>query len=379
MKVDKIAIYDLKIPFSLKIRHRLRVRQETESIILTVWDTGGMTGFGEGTPRDYVTGESLDCSLVAARTLAQQVVGQEIGSRDGLFDWLNTLGKSDIATMHPAAFCAVETALLDLWARLERRTIYQLFDNGRTTDRLYFSGVIPFITREDVFLQTVRLVKQLDLPSLKLKVIDRQSGIAQLKRIRSELGHDIDIRVDANCAFTPQAAIAFIEQAQPMKLSAVEQPVAKEDLDGLKTVSAASEIPIIADESMYTTEGVRYLIENCICHGLNIRLSSCGGFMKAYDIYQRAISRKMMVVLGAHVGETAILSSAGRHLAMLCPKATHLEGSFSKYVLKADLVNADVSFGFKGAAPIPAGAGLGVAIAPSMIARWSVPFAVLHS
>lgn len=379
MKVERIAINNLKIPFSRLVEHRLHARRETESIILTVLDRSGMTGFGEGTPRRYVTGEPLERCLVAARALAEQAVGQKIGSRDALFTFLTDIGNSDIAHAHPAAYCALETALLDLWAQMEGQALYRLFKGDSQIDRLYFSGVIPFISRDDVFLKALHMVQQLNLSALKLKVVDLKSGIAQLKQIRSVIGPTIDIRVDANCAFTPKAALTFIEQSTPMAISAIEQPVAKEDLKGLKTVSAASEIPIIADESMYTTRGPQYLIENHICDGINIRLSSCGGFIKAYDLYQQAISHNMMVVLGSHVGETAILSFAGRHLAMLCPDAIHLEGSFSKYVLKADLVKGDVSFGLNGAAPIPSGAGLGVAIAPSMIAKWSVPFAVVQS
>ena len=379
MKLKKITIDNLKIPFSRKVEHRLHTRRETESIILTVLDSEGLAGFGEGTPRRYVTGERLERSLVAARALAEQVVGQDIGSRDALLTLLTTIGNSAIARSHPAAFCALETALLDLWTQQEGQALHRFFKGNRKTDRLYFSGVIPFIRREDRFLQTLQLVQQLNLSALKLKVVDLESGIAQLKQIRSVLGPTIDIRVDANCAFTPQAALTFIEQATPMAISAVEQPVAKDDLEGLKTVSAASRIPIIADESMYTTRGPQYLIENRICDGINIRLSSCGGFIKAYDLYQQAISHQIMVVLGSHVGETAILSFAGRHLAMLCPEAIHLEGSFSKYVLKTDLVKDDVSFGINGKAPTPSGMGLGVAIEPALIAKWSVPFAALHS
>jgi muconate cycloisomerase len=262
---------------------------------------------------------------------------------------------------------------------VEGKSLYRLFSSDGTADRLCYSGVIPFINREEMLLQTVKLVAQLNLPALKLKVVDRQSGIAQLQRIRSVLGPEIDIRVDANGAFTAREALAFIDQARPLNISAVEQPVAKDDLEGLQTVSSASDLPIIADESMYTDRGPQYLIDNHICDGINIRLSSCGGFVKAYALYQRAVARKMMVVLGSHVGETAILSFAGRHLAMLCPAAVHLEGSFSKYVLQADLVNTDVSFGINGEAPKPSGAGLGITIEPSMIARWSIPFAVVHA
>ena len=343
MKLKKITIDNLKIPFSRKVEHRLHDRRETESIVLTVVDSEGMAGFGEGTPRPYVTGERLDHSLIAAHALAEQAVGQEISTRDALLTLLTTTGRSDIACTHPAAFCALETALLDLWTRQQGQPLYRFFDGHSQTDRLYFSGVIPFIRHADQFHQILQLVQQLNFSALKLKVVDLESGIAQLKRIRSVLGPDIDIRVDANGAFTSRTALAFIEQATPMAISAVEQPVAKDDLEGLKTVSAASRIPIIADESMYTTHGPQYLIENHICDGINIRLSSCGGFIKAYELYQQAVSHKIMVVLGSHVGETAILSFAGRHLAMLCPEAIHLEGSFSKYVLKADLVKHDVS------------------------------------
>lgn len=379
MKLKKITVDNLKIPFSRKVEHRLHARRETESIILTVLGSEGLAGFGEGTPRGYVTGERLEHSLIAAQTLAEQVLGQEIDSCDALLTLLTTIGRSDIARTHPAALCALETALLDLWTRQEGQALYRFFIDDSKTDRLYFSGVIPFISREDRFLQTLQLVRQLKLSALKLKVVDLESGIAQLKQIRSVLGPDIDIRVDANCAFTSRAALTFIEQAAPLAISAVEQPVAKDDLEGLKTVSAASRIPIIADESMYTTRGPQYLIENHICDGINIRLSSCGGFIKAYELYQQAVSHKIIVVLGSHVGETAILSFAGRHLAMLCPEAIHLEGSFSKYVLKTDLVKDDVSFGINGKAPTPSGTGLGVAIEPSLIAEWSVPFAALHS
>ena len=372
MKIDTINIYNLKIPFSRTIRHRLYSRRETQSIIVVLQDHNGNKGVGEGTPREYVTGETLNNSLVSAKLLSQEIPGRKIGSFNELVALLNDLGDSNIASENPAAFCALETAMLDLWARIEQKTLYQLFTNINNLSHLSYSGVIPGIKSETELLKYIALVKMLDLTSLKVKVDDLESSLSQLTIIRGKLGSDIDIRVDANSAFSLETAMAFIKRAKPIHLSAIEQPVAKDDLAGLKKVSENSDIPIIADESMYTSRGPFYLIDNNICHGLNIRLSSCGGFRKAYTIYQQAILKHMMVVLGAHVGETAILSFAGRNLAMMCREATYIEGSFSKYVLKEDLVNEDISLGSKGVVPVPTDSGLGIEIETSAIENWSM-------
>ena len=372
MKIDTINIYNLKIPFSRTIRHRLYSRHETQSIIVVLHDHKGCKGVGEGTPREYVTGERLNNSLISAKVLSHEIPGRKIGSFNELVALLNDLGDSDTAIENPAAFCALETALLDLWARIEQKTLYQLFTNTNNISNLSYSGVIPGIRSEAELLKYIALVKMLDLTSLKVKVDDLESSLSQLTIIRGKLGSDIDIRVDANSAFSLETAMAFIKRAKPIHLSAIEQPVAKDDLDGLKKVSENSDIPIIADESMYTSRGPFYLIDNNICHGLNIRLSSCGGFRKAYTIYQQAILKHMMVVLGAHVGETAILSFAGRNLAMMCREATYIEGSFSKYVLKEDLVNEDISLGSKGVVPVPTDSGLGIEIETSAIENWSM-------
>ena len=375
MEIDTINIYNLRIPFSRTIKHGLYSRSETQSIIVVLLDRFGNKGVGEGTPREYVTGERLNNSLMCTKVLSQKILGQKVGSISELNALLKDLGEADIAIENPAAFCALETALLDLWATIEHKTLYRLFINRNDIKYLSYSGVIPYIKSEHELRKYIELVKRLKLTSLKVKVVDLESGISQLKIIRGKLGRDIDIRVDVNSAFSVETTMAFIKRAKPIHLSNIEQPVAKDDLTGLKEVSENSEISIIADESMYTQRGPFYLIENNICHGLNIRLSSCGGFKKAYTIYQQAVLKNMTVVLGSHVGETAILSFAGRNLAMMCPEAKYLEGSFSKYVLKEDLVNKDISFGPGGVVPVPTDPGLGIEIRTSAIQNWSALYA----
>jgi len=377
MNVKHINIYNLKIPFSRTIKHRLYTRNVTESIVVVIRDNHDNQGMGEGTPRYYVTGETLSKSLMAAESISNKILNQSFETINEINALLKDVGESDMADTHPAAFCAIETALLGLWATVENRPLYQLFDQSSNNRGLTYSGVIPFIDKAQSFLKYVGLVQKLELTSLKIKVVDLDSGLAQLTIIREQLGSDIEIRVDANAAFTADTAIQFIHYARPIKLSAIEQPVPKDDLVGLKKVSDYSDIPIIADESMYTSKGPFYLIDNDICHGLNIRLSSCGGFRKAYQIYQRARSKQMTIVVGAHVGETAILSFAGRNLAMICQDAKYLEGSFSKYVIQEDLVEEDISFGTGGMVPAVNRSGLGIEIKTSAIEKWSDLFASL--
>jgi len=377
MIIHNINIYNLKIPFSRTIKHRLYTRNATESIVVVIQDNNDNQGMGEGTPREYVTGETLEKSLMAARRISKAILGQPFETINELYALLKEVGDSDVADMHPAAFCAIETALLDLWSGVENRPIYQLFDDFSNQRVLSYSGVIPSTDREQEFLKYVGLVRKLKLTSLKIKVVDLDSGLSQLAVLREQLGSDIEIRVDANAAFTADTAIQFIHSAKPINLSAIEQPVPKNDLAGLKKVSEHSDIPIIADESMYTSKGPFYLIDNDICHGLNIRLSSCGGFRKAYQIYQRARLKQMTIVVGAHVGETAILSFAGRNLAMICKDAKYLEGSFSKYVIQEDLVDEDISFGSGGMVPVVNRCGLGIEIKHSAIEKWSDRFASL--
>ncbi len=371
MIIENIDIYNLKIPFVRPITHNLFTRTATESLVVTLADGNGNRGVGEGTPREYVTGETLADSLRAAHTIASSLPATPLPTFRALIAWLHAAGPPDVMRSHPAAFCAIETALLDLWSRRQQIPLFRLFHSGDTPGELIYSGVIPGAANEKEFLTYVSIVRQLRLASIKIKVSEPESGIAQLKRIRNALGWEIDVRVDANAAFGAATAIRFAERANRYQVRAIEQPVAKNDLPGLKQVSDNSDIPIVADESMYTTEGPFFLIENKICHGLNIRLSSCGGFLRARQIHRRARSAGMLTMLGAHVGETAILSLAGRNLAVMLPSARYLEGSFSRYILKEDLTEEEIAFGPGGAAPIPQRPGLGIDVSNRAIAAWS--------
>ena len=151
---------------------------------------------------------------------------------------------------------------------------------------------------------------------MKIKVgDDLERDLRSLELLRRVLGQDVDLRVDANCAWTPAEAVEAIERMGVHRIAAVEQPVAGEDVDGLRSVSDAVSVPVIADESLRTVEEARRLAETKACGAFNIRVSKCGGLLDSMRIARIADEAGIFCVVGAQVGESGILSAAGRHAA----------------------------------------------------------------
>jgi muconate cycloisomerase len=161
-------------------------------------------------------------------------------------------------------------------------------------------------------------------------------------------------------------------------ISAVEQPVARGDLEGLRLVT--SEVPetVIADESACSPGDVERLVAHRACDVVNVRVSKCGGLLRSERIARMARGAGMDVVVGAQVGESGLLSAAGRHLAArVAPR--YVEGSPGRLLLAEDLVVGRVLPGRGGRAPVFDGAGLGVTVARGALARRGTMHATLRA
>jgi muconate cycloisomerase len=334
-------------------------------------------GFGEGVPRGFVTGEVLSDSLSCLRqVLAPAILAREFPSAQTLLQGLRQLYEQTQAQRHPAAFCALETALLDAAGRTWEMPVTGLIGPKLRTS-LEYSAVIPLMPPESM-RQLLHLVKMNQMRFVKLKV-GTDDDLSTLRLVRDELGEDVDIRVDANSAWTASEAIERLKEMQPYGVSAVEQPVAKADFAGLKQVSEAVQIPVIADESLCNEDDARALIDLKACGIFNIRLSKCGGLGAATRISRMAEAAGISCQLGCHVGETSILSAAGRQFGLTMPHLTFVEGSFSPYLLVRDVVSQPVVFHGGGMAFELPGPGLGIDVLVSALEALAVSHDVVTS
>ncbi|MGB5922651.1 MAG: enolase C-terminal domain-like protein [Syntrophobacteria bacterium] len=358
MWLKKIDLYLLQIQLCMPIKHYLAERTHSENLVVKVVTDSGVVGFGEGIARQYVTGEVMESSLRFLQDhLLPQLNGFHPSGPPDLIEALAELLSEDNRAQAPAACCALELAILDAAGKTWSQSVAQMLGGG--DQPLIYSAVIPMMSPPS-FHRLLHLIRDMEMSFVKIKVGNKRDTEV-LSLAREILGHEVDLRVDANGAWSSEEAQKRIAAMMAYGISAVEQPVPKEDIQGLKRLSQQVEIPIIADESLCLERDAENLASLDACQVFNLRLSKCGGILAANRLYEIARKKAIAAQLGCQVGETGILSAAGRQLAS-SRKLLYLEGSYSSYLLQDDIVNEPVEFGPGGVAQPLAGHGLGVSV-----------------
>ncbi|NJS16485.1 MAG: enolase, partial [Nostocaceae cyanobacterium CSU_2_110] len=151
----------------------------------------------------------------------------------------------------------------------------------------------------------------------------------------------------------------------------VEQPIPRCKPETLAELKAKSPIPIMVDESLVTLEDAKTLIANNACDFFNLRISKCGGIAQTLEIAKLALSKGIKLQLGCQVGETAILSAAGRHLAAYLDDLLFIEGSYGKLLLTEDISTESIHFGNGGKAGLLRKPGLGIEVKNSILEKYA--------
>jgi L-alanine-DL-glutamate epimerase-like enolase superfamily enzyme len=367
--IARVELLTVELPFRFSFGHALAERKSSTNIFVRVGLEDGTVGYGEGVPREYVTGETVDGALTALTERQVPVVlGRELTDPADVPSLLDDVpGTAPSGELDLAARCALELALLDAFGRHFGLSVAHWLGSAPTAE-VHYDAVLPFSSPKKVAALAL-VIRALGVRQVKAKVGgDLEKELRSLRVLRRVLGPRADLRVDANCAWSAEEAIRVIGRLQEVSLSAVEQPVAGEDLDGLRKVTAETEPAIIVDESLRTVEEARTLAEARACDAFNIRVSKCGGLLNSARIAQIAREAGFFCVVGAQVGESGVLSAAGRHLAaQIGPR--YLEGSGGRLLLKEDVTKENVLPGRRGRARTPTGPGLGVEIDEEVLAR----------
>jgi muconate cycloisomerase len=368
--VAAVEVRTAELPFRFSFGHALAERRSSTNVYVKVTLSDGTVGFGEGVPRSYVTGETPEAAAeVVRRRYAPALVGRELAEPGDVAVVLDAAAAAaSAATDSPAgppgppgaAWCAVELAVLDAAGHRFDRPVSSWLGPVRAPE-LAYDAVLPF-SNTAALVPLAGVVRALGISQLKLKVgRSLDDDLDRLRLLRRILGADVDLRVDANCAWTAEQALAAIEQMRRFGISLVEQPVAADDLAGLRRLTTTCPELIAVDESLRTVAEAEALVAAKACDAFNIRVSKCGGLRASMRIAEIAADAGLTVIVGAQVGESGLLSAAGRHLAA-CAAPRYLEGSAGRLLLREDITRERVLPGRGGRAHPHAGPGLGVTV-----------------
>jgi muconate cycloisomerase len=375
-RIESFSIYQLRIPFLLAFRHALQSREESDSIIVKVIDSKGRTGFGESLPRPYVTGETSQSMVAHIRQqLAPRIFAATFASgwecleylQGALPLWTSSDTTGGVVAWN-AAFCAVELALLDWALRADHCALSDLLPPSRL--EVVYSGVISADAPADAAALAKRMAR-LGLRQIKVK-LGSGADEARLEAVRRAVGEAVELRGDANGAWSAAEAVTRLERLAKFSLRCIEQPVAAGDIAGMKQVKDRCDIRVMADESLVTLAQAQQLIDQHACDAFNIRLSKCAGISGSLAMAKLAHDAGIAVQIGAQVGETAILSAAGRTVAAHLPELAYAEGSFGTWLLSEDVTFENTAFGAGGRAPLLRSRGLSVTVREDVLDRFAV-------
>lgn len=383
MRIVELVARHVRIPLRRTIRHASHTRSETDSLIVSCRLDNGSVGWGEGLPRSYVTGETIDTVFEHLRH--SRLSGQLADRFEDLPQVVDLCSRLTLS--HPggatgrecfghAARAAVELSVLDAAARglgepLSAITAHvpETLAIRESSARVQYSGAITPSKPWQEWLKA-KLAWWYGFRQIKLKVgVAGYDGLACLRRVRKAAGTEMDLRIDANEAWHCVELEARLAPLLPYGITAVEQPVPHVESDQLAGVRSRLPIPIMLDESLCGFDDARQAIEMGTCDLFNLRISKCGGFLNTLRLAALANSAGLGYQLGCQVGETGILSAAGRHFASSVSGIRYLEGSYDRFLVRERLTREDLTFGRGGYAPALTGPGLGISIDESAVAR----------
>lgn len=344
MRIERLDVFSFPVPFKVVFRHASASRAQAQNIIVKATSDCGHVGYGEGCPRDYVTGETVAGGVAFLDTIAP-ALKDSVRDERNLKTWIDA--HRDLIDGNPAAFCAAEIAILDLIGKVKRQPIEDLVAMPRLTGAFPYSAILgdaPYLA----YRWQLHRYWSKGFRDFKIKVSgDLRRDRRKLRAFKQTTDPSLRLRLDANNLWTSADACIRHLEALDHDAFAIEEPLQQGDLEGFRHVGDACGAKIVLDESlsrpdqMAALDGGPWLI--------NLRISKMGGIFRSLDIARMAGDSGIGIIVGAQVGETSILTRAA--ITVMNAYRANLvasEGAFGTHLLQRDLTTPSLMFGAGG-------------------------------
>lgn len=295
-------IYHLPFQHPFTISKGTKTHQPT---LIVELEFMGIKGYGEAPAIPYynISAEKMVEDLEAKRKFVEKFA---FSDPERYWHYLHHLFPDN-----PFLVCALDMAGWDIYGKLKGKQLYQIWGLNISTAPLtdYTIGI------DTMDIMTAKM-KETPWPVYKIKV-----GVGEDIEMVAELRKHTDavLRVDANGGWTLDQALIKIPLLKDLGVEFVEQPLDKDDWEGMKILFEKSVLPLIADESCVAESD----LEKCKghFHGINIKLTKCSGITPARRMILRAKELGLEVMVGC-MNESSIGTAA---IAQLAPMLDYVD------------------------------------------------------
>ncbi|MFD1036838.1 mandelate racemase/muconate lactonizing enzyme family protein [Virgibacillus byunsanensis] len=321
MNIEKIETYRIAIPLHTPFKTALRTVTVAESIVVKVTCDDAIIGWGEAPPTHVITGYSLASIEFAINGIMKPlIVGESLLNRERVFEKIH-----QSAVGNSSAKAALDMALYDCIAQHANMSLANFL--GGYNDTIETDYTVSVNSPEEMATDAEKYIDN-GFTALKVKVGKDliETDVKRIEAIRKQIGPDALIRLDANQGWKAKEAVRAIRKMEDLGLNIelIEQPVKAHDIEGLQYVTDHTDTPIMADESVFSPNDAKRVLESGAADMINIKLMKAGGIHQALKIAKLADVYGVECMVGSMI-ETKIGITAAAHFAASQPNVTRYD------------------------------------------------------
>ncbi len=306
--ISEISIRKLNEPLNEPFPISSGSQNATSNILVRALLRDGTVGYGEGAPSTTFNGDSQDLTFAALSEQISFLDGKSISNIRAFLEKLD----HRMPPERGAARAAIQMALLDAWARSQKIPLRSFFGGEKTS--VHSDVTVTLISPQKARL-AARKIARLGVETIKIKVgCDLDEDEKRVLAVVQEAPR-VRLIIDANQGYSAKKALDFLSRLKKRSIvpALFEQPVKREDLDGLFDVEKNGRVPVCADESAYSLKAVQNLFRRPFPSAVNIKLMKCG-IIENLEIAELARKKGKILMIGGNI-ETALAMTCSAHFA----------------------------------------------------------------
>jgi L-alanine-DL-glutamate epimerase-like enolase superfamily enzyme len=323
----QLEFWEQQLPFEYPFtisNGRTKTHQHSLMVKLSL---GNWVGYGEAPAIVYynVTVQGMMKQLEKQRKLIEKFA---LIDPERFWHFLHHLFPQD-----PFLVCALDMAGWDLFGQMKKQPLHEMWHT--TWDNTTATPICDYTLGIDPIDKMVEKMNAHPWPIYKVKV-GTDYDIEMLTALRKHT--TAPLRVDANAGWTLEEALVKIPAFANLGVELIEQPLAKDNWEGMAELKKQSVLPLFADETCVFEKDV------AICanyfHGINIKLTKCSGPTPALRMIKEAKNLGLKVMMGS-MNESVIGSAA---IAQFLPQLDYVDMDGPLLMTELNGVGLDFSF-----------------------------------